>query len=419
MKPSRIILTNFLIAISYVAFFYVFQLFLRHLGYIGNMPDEKNILMFDANWYQSIVKNGYSNGEAGSNTGFFVFFPFIWKVLHVGGVGMALVNVLLFSFGFALLCAILPFTETEKFVLLSLPSLFFCFVPYSEAISFLEIAMVFWGIVHKKRYIVWLFLFFAGLTRATTIFLIPGFIIMELVTNANRSWLYSLYKAFVHFVMPIVVGLAAFVWYEHHCTGVWFVYFDQQAKNWGHKFSVPVLPFGSIEGPRTLWINSLALFTGLTAFITVLVKFIRWLAGKPYENGLLVVSLCYMSLTTVYAIFFNPQWADGHTVIAALHRYVFASPFFFVFLHHCFNSVRFTWKHYLAVVFFANAVWLLSGSYLHIQNVLFFNFNTLCILLVMMYAYKKPVWPLLLLIAICFTMQINLFQQFLAGIYPE
>ncbi|MBS1587848.1 MAG: hypothetical protein JSS82_20130 [Bacteroidetes bacterium] len=383
------------------------------------MPDEKNIIVFDADWYHSIVINGYVNGDAGSNTGFFIFFPFIWKILHVGGIGMALVNVLLFSFGFALLCAVLPFSETERLLLLSLPSIFFCFVPYSEAISFLEIAVVFWGIVHKKHYLVWLFLFLAGLTRATTIFLIPGFIIMELVANANRSWLSSLYKAARYFVMPIVAGLSVFIWYEHHCTGIWFVYFDQQARNWGHKFSVPVLPFGSLEGPRTLWINSLAVFTGLTALIIVSVKFIRWLGGKAYDNSLLVLSLCYMSFTTLYAIFFNPQWADGHTVIAALHRYVFATPFFFVFLHHCFNNVRFTWKHYLGVTLFANAVWLLSGSYLHIQNTLFFSFNTLCILLVMTYGTKKNAWPLLLLITICFTMQINLFQQFIGGIYPE
>jgi hypothetical protein len=54
------------------------------------------------------------------------------------------------------------------------------------------------------------------------------------------------------------------------------------------------------------------------------------------------------------------------------------------------------------------------GAYVHLQELLFFSFNTVVILLFMACSNRKPGWPTIALTLINFLFQMLLFQHFIS-----
>jgi hypothetical protein len=132
----------------------------------------------------------------------------------------------------------------------------------------------------------------------------------------------------------------------------------------------------------------------------------------------LVLSFLYLTGILFVTILFNPKWATSTTNVYDIHRYVFCSPFFFVFLHHFSISKKYSGKHYLLVVLLSNAFWLLFASYVHIGYVFYFNFCTAIIVLYMLNTNKRYEWVPLAITAINLVVQVNMFQMFLEHTYP-
>lgn len=418
MNSRKELFHSFLIAFLYGASFYVLTFCFFQRDMVGQLPNEEKMTStLDIAWYRSIAEHGYKLNEGASNIAFFILFPAIWKLSHLGGLGMSFLNIFFFAVGFALFCRVYKFSITEKLIIVSFPSLYFCFIPYTEALFVLFISLCLWGMANKKRYIIWLSLFLVSLTRPTAMVLLPAFLIMEIITNERKNIFKAIGSFFINYGWPLLSGLALFIWYQYHVTGKWFIFFEQE-KNWGHEFSWPALPFNSMYGPKLLWLNALAMFVGLISIISLMIYGVKWLFRNKFsENKSLTVSYLYLAAMTLETILFNPKWGSNTTNVYDLHRYTFATPFFWVFLQHYTKRDAYKPLDFVYVLLLSNALWLLFGHYVHITYVLYFNFSTAIILLYMLYANKKLEWPPMVIFGLHLFVVLNMFQFFLQFIH--
>lgn len=420
MNTRKEALHTFLLVLLYGLLFHTFQFFMHQRDMVSTLPNDTNLLFWDAGWYHSIAEKGYEYSEINqSNTGFYILFPAIWKLTHLGAWGMSVLNILLFAAGAGIMSCIFRLSMSDKILWLTIPSFYFCFIPYSEGIFFLLGAIVLFALVRRNKYLIWASLFLISLVRPVSTVLLPAFLITELVTNDRRNTIKSLGNFLLLYGLPLVGGLAFFVWYQYYETGVWFAYFKQQEKHWGHEFAMPSLPFNSMFGPKLLWLNAAALFIGFIGMCQMLYKGILWLfKNVVQEDKMLILSYLYLAALLLITILFNPIWGTFTTNVFDAHRYMFVTPFFWVFLHRYTQERTYRAKDFIIIILLSNAFWLLFASYLHIQYLLYFNFNTGLIVLYMLYANKKNGWPPIAIAIINFYLQISMYQLFIGGNYP-
>jgi hypothetical protein len=407
-------INTFFTAFCYGTGMFMLQIFLYKCGMLHQFPTREALINWDAAFYHSIAYQGYSYNNWVSNTGFCPMFPWLWQLSHLGIYSICLLNIILFACGFVILSHIVQPIQTEKWVWLSTPSLYFAFIPYPEALFFLLIAVSFYGIVYNKRLYIWLALCAAALTRMNVIFLIPAFIIMELIANPRQEWISSLKKAIVNYCFPILAGIIIFIVVQYAITGVWFAYFIKQRTIWLHVYSNPRLPFQVASGHATAWLNALSLFVCLAGLVIAVRKVATWFSKNNIAaDRLQILSCLYFTFSALYFILYSPKWGDQNTTnFVAAHRYIFASPFFFIFLNRV-SSAKYKWQHYLFAVVLANLCWLSFGAYVHIQELAYFNFSTLVVILYMASGKRNDI--AIALIAISILMQIMQMQNFLAS----
>ena len=68
--------------------------FLYQIGEIKQIPNNINLIQWDAGIYQDIKNDGYRldiEGNSG-NAGFFPFFPLLWRFLGLSPIGIAIIK---------------------------------------------------------------------------------------------------------------------------------------------------------------------------------------------------------------------------------------------------------------------------------------------------------------------------------------
>lgn len=420
MATIRKYITPFVQAVLYALLVYAIQFIAYKAGIFSFAPVSNTVLGWDATWYKSIAEDGYLYwGGTQCNSGFFLFFPLLWRWLHLGIWGVCVMNVLLFAAGFTIITQLLKPDKMQRWLWLTLPPIYFAFVPYTEAVSFLLGAICMYGIQHDKKWAVIISLFLLSLTRVSVTFLAPALLVMELMAAERKDWWKALKKSLWLYLLPSLAGLALFVWYQYKVTGIWFLYFKLQAEYWGHKFAWPSLPFVTTNNSRTIVLTAFATICCTVAFMYMLYLFIKWIgANGVQKNKLLILSMGYLSATLLLTFFFNPKPAE-QTVIVGITRYAMCTPFFLPFLQHFTNNVKYRKVHFLYAFAGANIVLLLLGSYIHLRVFLYFNISTVALLLYMLYGYKYK-WVGILLVIAGIIAQAMVFQDFLTGMhYPD
>ncbi len=414
---------TFLLAVGYALFFYCTQFFLYKAGLVRILPDTQNLLHWDCSWYRDIATNGYEfSGEHSSNSGFFILFPLVWKLVGVHVWGICLLNILFFAAGFSVLTSMFRLSVTDKLLWLSVPTVYFAFIPYTEALFFFLCSLMLYGMHTRNNRLIMGSLFLLSLTRVVVVFVMPGLLAMCLMEDDRKHWLKSLLRFSWLYLLPGMLGLGAFIVYQYTQTHVWFAYFIQQQKFWRHEFyGLPGLPWQVLGGNALAGISALAVFADLAALICILYMGIRWLAKNVRPtNPLLVPSTMYLFLVLYFTAFYSPSYGGNmtRTDSMGIFRYSMMSPFFYVFLQHFTTQRQYRWQHYLAAFLLVNVAYLSFGSYLHLQSMLFFNFNTILVFLFMRNAQDNKLSALA--IALNFLMQVQLFQLFIDnGIYPD
>ena len=110
------------------------------------------ILQYDAWWYKSIVENGYVFKENEQcNLAFYPAFPLIWKFLHVSYLGISIVNLCITILTLTIINSTFKIGYKKTLIFGSLPSMFFCFMPYSESLFMFLCTVFLSGYYLKKR----------------------------------------------------------------------------------------------------------------------------------------------------------------------------------------------------------------------------------------------------------------------------
>lgn len=287
---------------------------------------------WDAFWYEKIAVNGYEYSYTEpSNSGFFPMFSYIWKYSGLSTIGISLLNFILFIAGMLFIKKAVNLTNSMFLLALSVPSMMFMYVPYTEAIFFFSSSLFLYGISTNKNAAIYCGLLIASLTRPTAIFFIPSILFMELMINKNKK--VALLNS-IKYASFSILGVFIVILIQYIKTGVLFAYFKAQNNFWKREFQLPEIPFTTWDGTRLLWLDGIALIFGITSAILVFYfTFIKIRGNKELVIGKSTLfSLSYLMLAVLSVIFFNGKDAKGGTSLMGANRYLMATPFFVCFL---------------------------------------------------------------------------------------
>jgi hypothetical protein len=375
---------------------------------IMTVPNNQNILAWDASWYNSIRANGYVYLPGRTcNMAFFPLFPMIWKLLTVGGVGMAGINLIIFAASFAWLTKATAVSRTDLLLLLSLPSLIFCFLPYSEALFFLFGVITIRGFDSQSRLLTCIGLMGCCLTRSASAVFVPALIIVMIVEWRHKN------RIIVDTCIYCAICIACILlvaYMQASTTGLWF-YFLKVQIYWDRQWIIPGLPFTTFSPGRILQYDAGALLLGMLS-IYFSIKF--FFSRRVHVAPSVLFSLLCMAGITILDVFFTHN-RYGHGNLWSLNRHLLCAPFITWLL-------IWFWRRYEVSktdVFFISSVTIaclvLTGiSRYFLAGLYFVCFATTYILL-------KFSWELnryrLVMYVINLLFQAYLFAEFLEGKY--
>ncbi len=167
--------------ICHIIAFILIYFLLYQLGFISVYPTNSNLVNMDASWYKDIRDDGYYYSDTTTSPmAFFPLFPYVWKLTGLNSIGISIFNYLIFLLGFSLLSKHLKLNFKQNLLFLSTPSLFFCFIPYSESLFFLGSVILLIGLNKDNIIIVVTGHIITTFSRSVGVVFIPAYIFTNL-----------------------------------------------------------------------------------------------------------------------------------------------------------------------------------------------------------------------------------------------
>ena len=311
-------------------------LLIMHFVFHGTKLHDLALNAWDSGWYETIAIRGYTHspGEQ-SSVAFFSLFPLMWKLLGADRLQIALVNLLLYGTGLLLLAKKWRVRPAEFLLLVATPALFFCYVPYSEALFFLLSVLFMVGLKDQRLTLAIPALLLAGMVRSVAFVFIPVFLFMTFLQNRevprstnrtlNRFLLFSLVS-----LMSLVLTFAIHKMY----TGYWFGLFETQ-KTWGRVFSWPHFPLrvnSTTNGFELFWLDGSAYLMGLMSGLFCLLWYIQKQQGNEViKDDATLFSFAYLSMILLVTMLYSPVDVQG-TRIYSLSRLFLCGPYYMLFI---------------------------------------------------------------------------------------
>lgn len=316
---------------------------------ILDLPFTLREFWFDSGQYLHLKEVGYTELW---RTAFFPAFPFIWRAVGVGAVGIAVINGLLWSLSFLFLRWSGLVQGKSLWLAALVPSVIFFFLPYSESLFLFACVPVAVGLQRRKYGLTVIGILLASLVRPTAAVIIPALLIARWYRERDfkQALLATLPETFT-----ALFGLGVVFLVHWRATGEWFSFLTAQ-RGWGNGFGLPELPLSTYGGDLIMLYDGAALFTGLAAGITV----IRQAVGRRRLRTEHVFGMTALAVTALLILFSR---GGG---IFSLNRFVFATAFFPLALDG--------WRR--LKVFRSDLFWFIGGwlffslfigSYLHIK----------------------------------------------------
>ena len=326
-----------IIHLTVLALFYWLMI---HFNYIDQYPSNANLVHWDANWYKLIIKKGFEfHPGIQSSVAFNPLFPYLWKYLGVSAVGISILNLFMFLSGMLLLRKAYHLSASEFLILLSVPSLFFCYIPYSEALFFLGGTMLLVGSKQEKFILSISGLIIACLTRSVSVIFIP-ILVFTFFSNSFRNNYKKQILYFLALALTSLIILYLVKDFKEAAVGATYTITQVQSA-WGKALAFPKLPLTSWDGSRLIWLDGLALLIGLISIYKCFQVLIARLKVKFLYDKPTVFSFSYLVIVTLITLFYSQIQESTGTSIFSLNRYVFATPFFSVFLIYVFRKINF------------------------------------------------------------------------------
>ena len=381
---------------------------------------------FDGGWLFSIVENGFIYDENGqSNIAFFPLFPMIWKFLGVDQISICLINYIFYGSGLVILQKLWRFDNKFLLISLSIPSAIFFYLPYTESLFFLTCALLLYGLDRSTPLAV-IGMFLACFSRSASFVFIP-IIIITCLFNLDFSA-----KNFKKLGLLLLACLSSFFlsqYYQYLDTGKYLGTFAVQ-KFWNREMNVPQLFFTTWDSGRLIWLDGLAFLIGILALYFSLLFLIRKIKNKRGTvRESLLFSIGYLGLITITSTIYTGVDAAGGTTLLSINRYVFATPFFVVFLSYLTKPDLVRMKHVIFFLLFSITIWSCFGFWDEIRNVipnersktstkLYFVVVTLysfIYLLISKSKYKQLLWSGLYIFNV--ILQMGLFNYFIKAVW--
>lgn len=296
-------------------------------------PTAANVLHWDGGWYLEIKNYGYlEDNPQGrfASCAFYPLFPLVWRWSGLGNMGILFLNALLFIVSAAALLQCFRADIWKSLLFLATPPLFFCFLPYTEALSFclLSFFLVFY---HNKKY-VWamVFLFLAGLARPLIWQVFPMvMVLMSLDFGRPGSK-----KSAIPILLLPTAGSSYLVItiYQFVETGVRNANVKAYGY-WGGHLQMPTLPLRTFETALSgVWVRQIDYLAFAICLLSLLylLRFCYKVYVKKRELGsfqlLLAMSCTYLASMMLIRLLTmkGDFWSLG--------RYIFVNPFFAFFL---------------------------------------------------------------------------------------
>lgn len=354
--------------IFYLFLFVCFFLFATIKGNL-NLFSQNSLLQFDAVLYQKIKNSGYQENWL---CAFFPAFPFLWKLLNLSILGISVFNSLIFCISVSAIAYLYKLNLVQQLFFLSIPSLIFMFVPYSEALFYFSSTLLIIGLNKNKTLLIIIGLLLCSLIRPTTFIFIPA--ILGTFYFSQKSIKQTFIKSSLP-VLTLIIGLLITVSVHFYYTNKWFVFFEAQ-KLWANYLHFPKLPFTSWGGDPIVRYDGSVLAISIACIIYCFKLLKLKLKKDLIKNQDLIFSLLYISGTSLLIL----AYRDGN--LYSLNRFIFATPFLIISCCYFFSNYEFKIKHVWFVLFSSELFWLLFNSYNHIHN--FLLFSTISIYFILM-----------------------------------
>lgn len=312
---------------------FVIATILPLLGFNVTLHNNYNLLNWDAQWYYSIKEFGYHYVEGRTNNlAFFPFFPYIWKVFNFSALTVSVFNSFLFLLSFSILGRSLKFDIRLSALFLSIPSMIFMYLPYSESLFFCGTSLILLGLYRNQMLCVILGIIIASTTRSVSIVLIPSFLFTMLVVEDFTKRNILKYLCFI--VVSVVCTFIVFL-IQYLQTNEWFAFFKVQ-ESWNRSLSMPILPFTTLSGYRILWLDGIALMIVFFCVYDCCI-FLRnrfFFKEKKIPKIPYIFSAGFLACMGCISIFFSGVWHQGEgTSLMSLNRYILATPFLVCYLY--------------------------------------------------------------------------------------
>lgn len=380
----------------------------------GNLIIEvSQFVHWDANWYISIKEGGYIFVEnKQNNTGFFPLFPLLWKVTHLSIAGICILNLLLFILSFYLLVFFFEPKKKTQYLFLAAPSFLFFITPFSESLFFLFSTLILIGLKKDNWLLTAAAFMLAVFTRSAGTIFIPA-LIGSAYFLSNASTIKKTVTEYTLYIITCISATLLVIYFQFVQTGVWMAA-TKTHKYWGHYFRLPHLPLNSWGNSEINRLDGTGMLVGITSLVILLLFFISKIKNTYTENRkYYLFSLLYLGGICMSMLLF--QGGDLHS----LNRYIFATPFYFIFLLE-FEKRNFTIRNVLLAFLLLIVYWLFFGSYLHI--VTFLDYTLLAALLAVFLLTNNPnekiaKWSFVVVYVGSTVWQAYFFVRFLNGVW--
>jgi hypothetical protein len=360
---------------------------------------------WDTEHYLYIRLHGYDEMRAA----FFPLFPFLWRWLGVSPITMGLLNLALFAVSFAALAWQFQWPWRTRLVLLSVPSLVFMALPYSEAVFFASGTALLLGLRRQLPWLYCLGLLLSCTCRAAALVMLPAVAATFLLAHPPRRRQAGMALAAA---AATLLGLGVSMLVHRMYTGNWFAVFAAQ-RFWNNHLQWPILPLRNWGGDFPSRFEAPPFLIGLGCSVGL-----AWLAWRHWRHPLpaadqpVIFALAYISGVT----FITVVTRGGFLV--SLSRYVYATPYFLLLVAEFISRVRLSNRQLLALFGLMEVAWLvLFGAYTHIRSVLWYSLVSAVVVLWLLNAHHHPSvrrWAFLPTVLVGTGLLLHLLMRFLA-----
>ncbi|MES2378136.1 MAG: hypothetical protein V4553_16220 [Bacteroidota bacterium] len=313
---------------------------LSYFNYLTGVPNNNNLLNWDASFYFDIKEHGYRwLDEKPSELAFCPLFPWFWKISCLDAIGMSFLNAFIFMISMLLLLKEYKIQVLVLLLILGFPSFIFFYIPYSEAIFFLLSTTILIGYRKGISWLIYTGFFLASITKASAFVFIAAIIFVELTTWKDN--LRGRIPQIIGRVLACLSGTAVVVMTQRYQTGKWFNLLEAQ-KFFRRTWQLPGFPLTTIQPQRTLGFDSIAFSIGVIALIYCIIWCANSLNRKVSDanpDPVIAFSTFVLAAIVIIDTFFTYS-KDGHTSIWSINRHILCTPFVIIFLNWLFEELR-------------------------------------------------------------------------------